>query len=131
GVKEKEVIEMDRRMGNSEASLDVPLGDSEGRSVARVELMPSADSATDETVAKRQLSEMLNKHLMIFRQRLEGKELEIFNKRMVAEDPLTLQKLGDGFGVSRERVRQLEARLAGKLRDYLKAELGDAVNLGV
>ena len=131
GVKEKEVIEMDRRMGNSEASLDVPLGDSEGRSVARVELMPSGDRATDETVAKRQLNEMLNKHLGIFRETLEGKELRIFDKRMVAEDPLTLQKLGEGFGVSRERVRQLEARLAGKLREYLKRELGDAVNMGV
>ena len=42
-----------------------------------------------------------------------------------------LQKLGDRFGVSRERVRQLEARLAGRLRDYLKRELGDAVNLEV
>ena len=50
---------------------------------------------------------------------------------MVAEDQLPLQKLGDEFGVSRERVRQLEARLANKLRDYLKAELGDGFDLGV
>jgi RNA polymerase sigma-32 factor len=46
---------------------------------------------------------------------------------MAAEDPLTLQELGDEFGISRERVRQLEARLHHKLRDYLKDELGDAV----
>ena len=129
GVKEREVREMDRRMSSSEASLDAPLGDAEGRSVARVELMPAADRATDDTVASRQLSELLNQHLGVFRDTLEGKELVIFDKRMVAEDPLTLQKLGDGFGVSRERVRQLEARLTGKLRDYLKRELGDAVNM--
>lgn len=130
GVKEKEVIEMDRRMSSSEASLDAPLGDSEGRSVARVELMPSHDKSTDETVASQELGDLLNKHLGIFRERLDGKELVIFDKRMVAEEPLTLQKLGDEFGVSRERVRQLEARLAGKLRDYLKGQLGDAVELG-
>ena len=130
GVKEKEVIEMDRRMGSSEASLDAPLGDSEGRSVARVELMPSQDKSTDDRVASQELGNLLNKHLAIFRERLDGKELTIFDKRLVAEDPLTLQKLGDEFGVSRERVRQLEARLAGKLRDYLKSELGDAVELG-
>ena len=131
GVKEKEVVEMDRRMSSSEASLDAPLGDSEGRSVARVELMPSDQKGTDDRVASQQLGELLNEHLGKFRKRLEGKELVIFDKRLVAEDPLTLQKLGDEFGVSRERVRQLEARLARKLRDYLKNELGDAVNLGV
>ena len=49
----------------------------------------------------------------------------------LAEDPLTLQRLGEEFGVSRERVRQLEARLAGRLREYLKSELGDAVELGL
>jgi RNA polymerase sigma-32 factor len=131
GVKEKEVIEMDRRMSSSEASLDAPLGDGDGRSVARGELMASGDRATDEYVASRELGELLNKHLAIFRKRLDGKDLVIFDKRMIAEDPLTLQKLGDGFGVSRERVRQLESRLAGKLREYLKGELGDAVDLGV
>ena len=131
GVKEKEVVEMDRRMSSSEASLDAPLGDSEGRSVARVELMPSDQKGTDDRVASQQLGELLNEHLGKFRKRLEGKALVIFDKRLVAEDPLTLQKLGDEFGVSRERVRQLEARLARKLRDYLKNELGDAVNLGV
>lgn len=131
GVKEKEVVEMDRRLSSSEASLDAPLGDSEGRSVARVELMPSDQRDTDETVAKAQLDAMVNDRLAQFRERLEGKDLIIFDKRMVAQDPLTLQKLGDEFGVSRERVRQLEARLAGKLRDYLKKELGDGFDLGV
>lgn len=130
GVKEKEVRDMDRRLSSSEASLDAPLGDSEGRSVARIELMPSNQRGTDEAVATRELNELLNQHLNTFRDRLSGKDLVIFDKRMVAEDPLTLQKLGDEFGVSRERVRQLEARLAGKLRDFLKSELGDAVEMG-
>lgn len=131
GVKEKEVVEMDRRLSSGEASLDAPLGDAEGRSVARVELMPSDDRSTDDRVAGRELEGLLNERLERFRAGLSGKELDIFDKRMVAEDPLTLQKLGDEFGVSRERVRQLEARLAGKLREYLKAELGDAVDLGL
>jgi RNA polymerase sigma-32 factor len=131
GVKEGEVVEMDRRMSSSEASLDAPLGDAEGRSVPRVEVMPSGEKGTDDAVATHELNELVNHHLQIFRERLDGKDLVIFNKRMVAEDPLTLQALGHEFGVSRERVRQLEARLSGKLRDYLKAELGDAVDLGV
>jgi RNA polymerase sigma-32 factor len=43
---------------------------------------------------------------------------------------MTLQELGNEFGVSRERVRQLEARLLGRLREYLRKELGDAVAVG-
>jgi RNA polymerase sigma-32 factor len=70
---------------------------------------------------------MVHERLQQFRTTLKGKDVVIFDKRMVAEDPLTLQELGTEFGVSRERVRQLEARLTSKLRDYLSKELGDAV----
>lgn len=130
GVKESEVIEMDRRMGSSEASLDTPLGDGEGRSVARVELMPSDRATADVEVASQQLGSLVNEHLATFRKTLEGKELVIFDDRVTASEPLTLQKLGERFGVSRERVRQLEARMVRRLREFLKAELGDAVDLG-
>jgi RNA polymerase sigma-32 factor len=47
----------------------------------------------------------------------------------VADEPLTLQELGDRFGISRERVRQLEQRLTGKLREYLHEEMGDAAEV--
>ena len=130
GVKEGEVIEMDRRLSSGEASLDAPLGDAEGRAVARVELMPSNDRPAEDAVASRELGDLLSEHLGKFRDRLKGKDLIIFDKRLIADEPYTLQKLGDEFGVSRERVRQLEARLTGKLREYLKSELGDAVDLG-
>ncbi len=129
GVQEREVIEMDRRMSSSEASLDAPVGDGEGRGVSRSELLPATGEAADETVAAQELGQMVSERLKKFRVTLEGKELTIFDKRMVADDPLTLQKLGDEFGVSRERVRQLEARLSGRLREYLKEELGDAVDM--
>ena len=76
-----------------------------------------------------ELSMMLQDRLSEFRETLQGKDVIIFDKRLVADEPLTLQELGDEFGVSRERVRQLEARLTGKLRDYLKETLGDAVEL--
>ena len=58
-----------------------------------------------------------------FAQTLSDKEDVIFRERLIAEDPLTLQELGDMFGVSRERVRQIEKRLLGRLRRYLEDEL--------
>lgn len=128
-VTESEVAEMDKRLARSDASLDASVGESDGRSVARVELMPSAGSTPDQVVEGAELSELLQDRLSQFREKLTGKDVIIFDKRVVADEPLTLQELGDEFGVSRERVRQLEARLTGKLRDYLKETLGEAVEL--
>ena len=126
-VDEKEVVDMDRRLSSGEASLDAPVGDTDGRAVSRLELMPSNTTAPDSAFEAVEMGQMLRERLTTFRGTLKGKDVIIFDKRMTAEEPLTLQELGDEFGISRERVRQLEARLTGKLRTYLKQEFGDAV----
>ncbi len=130
GVDEKEVIDMDRRLSSGEASLDAPVGDSDGRAVSRLDMMPSLLSGPDIAYEQEELGAMVKKRLDEFRTTLKGKDVIIFDKRMAADEPLTLQELGDEFGISRERVRQLEARLTHKLRIYLKQELGDAVEAG-
>ncbi|HEY5960370.1 MAG TPA: RNA polymerase factor sigma-32, partial [Polyangiaceae bacterium] len=126
-VDEKDVIEMDRRLASSDASLDTPIGDAEGRQTTRMDLLPATVAGPDQLAESFQLQEMLRGHLDDFKTTLVGKELIIFERRMIAEEPITLQELGEEFGVSRERVRQLEARLAGKLRGFLSERLGDAV----
>jgi RNA polymerase sigma-32 factor len=126
-VEEKEVIDMDRRLSSGEASLDAPVGDTDGRAVSRLELMPTANSGPDVALEMAEMGGLVKERLRRFREKLKGKDVIIFDKRMTAEDPLTLQELGDEFGVSRERVRQLEARLTKQLRVYLEEELGDAV----
>ncbi|MDC0749385.1 RNA polymerase factor sigma-32 [Polyangium mundeleinium] len=126
-VDESEVVDMDRRLSSGEASLDAPVGDSEGRSVSRIDLMPSYTTGPDAAFESQEMDEIVRERLAKFRETLKGKDVIIFDKRMAAEDPLTLQELGDEFGISRERVRQLEARLTTKLREYLREELGDAV----
>jgi len=127
GVDEQEVTEMDRRLSAGETSLDAPAGDSEGRAVSRLDLLPAAESGPDAQVAEEEIQKLLREKLADFRTTLTGKDIEIFDERLVAENPLTLQELGDRFGISRERVRQIEARLTGRLREYLQNELGDAV----
>jgi RNA polymerase sigma-32 factor len=129
-VEEKEVIDMDRRLSSGEASLDAPVGDTDGRAVSRLELMPSPLTGPDIALEAREMGQIVHERFGRFRDTLKGKDVEIFDLRMVAEEPLTLQELGDKFGISRERVRQLEARLTTKLRVYLKDELGDAVGAG-
>jgi len=62
---------------------------------------------------------------VLFRERLKGKEATIFDKRLLTEDRTTLQKIGDKFGISRERVRQIERCLKKKLKAYLEEEIAD------
>lgn len=128
-VDEKDVIEMDRRLARSDASLDATMNESDGRPTTRMELMPSPNAGPDERTEGAELQVLVRERLDEFRTTLAGKELIIFDERLVADEPKTLQQLGDVFGVSRERVRQLEARLTSKLRDYLTESLGDAVRV--
>lgn len=128
-VEENEVIEMDRRLSAGEASLDAPVGDSEGRPVSRVEMMPSPDRRPDVELADDEYHAMVRERLDEFRKRLvNDKDIAIFEERLRALEPRTLQEIGDRFGISRERVRQLEARLTRQLREYLQSELGEAVD---
>lgn len=126
-VTESEVVEMDRRLSRSDASLDAPVGDSDDRAATRLELLPSSEDSPDQIVEDAELHQLLHERLEEFRKTLTGKDVAIFDKRMVADEPLTLQQLGDTFGVSRERVRQLEARLTGRLREYLARSLGSPI----
>jgi RNA polymerase sigma-32 factor len=129
-VPESDVAEMDVRLAQSEKSLDAPVGDADGRAIAKIDMMPSVGAGPEAQMADNELQALVKEKLAEFRSTLVGKEkdLAIFDLRLVADDPLTLQDLGDRFGISRERVRQLEQRLLGRLRDYLKREMGDATD---
>ena len=127
-VDEKEVRNMDLRLSAGDSSLDVPVGDGDS-STSRMDLLRSSSDGPEVQVGQEQLLFMLREQLDSFRETLSGKDLIIFERRMFAEDPVTLQELGDEFGVSRERVRQLEARISGRLREYLHECLGDAIDV--
>ncbi len=122
-VSEQDVIDMEQRMGSWEVSLDSPVrDDSEDR---HVDFLASGEVPIEVRVAKGEMDARLKEHLAAFKERLSEKEKTIFEKRMLAEDPETLQELGKSFGVSRERVRQIEARIKKKLKEYLKERIPD------
>jgi RNA polymerase sigma-32 factor len=131
-VPESDVAEMDVRLQASEKSLDAPVGDNEGRSISKIDTMASTSDGPETLVADEEMQALLKTKLAEFRKTLAGKdkELAIFDERLVADEPLTLQELGDRFGISRERVRQLEQRLTSRLREYLQGEIGDAAEAG-
>ena len=123
GVKEKEVIEMDLRMGASEVSADTPLGPDTDTTI--IDLLPQDSATAEDEVADREFYSLMKTKLGEFQDTLEGREYEIFTERLLAEDPLTLQELGERYGVSRERVRQIEEGLRKRLREFLVQQLRD------
>jgi len=121
GVKEKEVIQMDQRMSNWEASLDTPLrGDGE-RSL--MDVLPQKEERIDKTLAKREMQGLVNKKLKEFKKTLKNKELYLYEHRLLAESPATLQEIGDNYGITRERARQIEEKLLRKIKTYLEEEI--------
>ncbi|HWU86765.1 MAG TPA: RNA polymerase factor sigma-32 [Kofleriaceae bacterium] len=131
-VPEKEVVEMERRLAAPEASLDAPIGggDDDGGMRTRLDFLPSDEDRPDRAVAQSEFSQLLRGKLEAFAQTLEGREQTIFRERWLTEEPLTLQEIGDRYQVSRERARQLEKRMLDRLKKYLEAELGTAVDIG-
>jgi RNA polymerase sigma-32 factor len=122
-VSEREVIEMDQRLGEWELSLDAPV--SENSSEDHKAFLAAKEASPESALSQRQLKEVLKSKLDDFQKGLTRREKEIFQKRILTEEPLTLQELGDHFGVSRERIRQLEEKILKKVKAYLEKELPD------
>jgi RNA polymerase sigma-32 factor len=126
-VKESEIQEMDQRLSGREESLAAPV--TEDGKQSREDMLRDERPAVDEVLAEEQFRELIQQKLQAFRQTLEGpahkKEAFLFDKRLLAEKPLTLQQVGKRFNISRERARQIEARLIKKIKSYLQAEIPD------
>jgi len=121
GVKEKEVIQMDQRMSSWEASLDTPLrGDTE-RSL--MDFLPEKKALIDRRLADDEIKSLVNQKLKEFKKTLKDKELDIYQNRLLAENPATLQDIGNKYGITRERTRQIEEKLLKKIKAFLEEEI--------
>ena len=90
-----------------------------------VGIISAGRSAGKHLLAQLQLNELLKTKLDKFRKALSPRESLILEKRLLAETPVTLQEIGEEFGISRERVRQLEERLKKTLLVFLRREMPD------
>ena len=121
GVSEKSVALMDLRLSSSggEVSLDTPLGTDGGS--ARLSDIIEDESSGDfaEKIADAQSLEILQDNLKDFVDGLKDRDREIFKKRLLSDVPLSLQNIADQYGVSRERIRQIEERLLKNLKVYM------------
>jgi RNA polymerase sigma-32 factor len=123
-VDESDVVAMEQRLSGGEVSLDAPVGDEEG-SARFGDFVAASVPTAESVVSDENLRETFLKHVRAFAEGLGPREQRILDARILADEPATLQVLGDEMGVTRERVRQLEKQLVDELRDYLKANVVD------
>jgi RNA polymerase sigma-32 factor len=121
GVSEKEITDMDQRLNRPEISLDASI--KEDSDEAFINFVPSDKDPVDVEVAKKQMAEIVRKTLVDFRQDCNERELEILENRLMAESPLTLQQIANDFGISRERVRQIQSHMLRKLKRYFETKI--------
>jgi len=126
-VKEDEVVEMEQRLGSRDLSVDVPIGDDDEATL--LNFLQDNKQSPEEQFADAQYRELLRLKMEQFAKNLKDKELVIYRERLLTEDPVTLREIGEKYGISRERVRQIEERVKKKLKTYLNKELKDITDV--
>lgn len=121
-VPEREVVSMNRRLAGADQSLNAPVGDTEDGS-EWLDWVESEEEDIEEALAESE--ELAQRRALLGRAlaELNDRERRIFTERRLRESPRTLESLSDEFGVSRERIRQIEVRAFQKVQ----ASMRDAV----
>jgi RNA polymerase sigma-32 factor len=118
-VKASEVREMEQRMGGRDLSLDAPMG--EDGDATHLDFVESEAASHADEVAERQEADLTRERIRRAMARLDPRERFIIEHRVMGDSEMTLSELGEHFGFSRERARQLEIRAKSKLKAELSA----------
>ncbi|MGE5546807.1 MAG: RNA polymerase sigma factor RpoH [Solirubrobacterales bacterium] len=117
-VTESDVVAMNRRMAGRDSSLNIPVGEG---STEIVDLLPDDADNQETAYAKREELSKGRKLIASALDTLTEREREVFTERRLRDDPLTLEELGQRYGVSRERIRQIEVKAFEKVRSVVTA----------
>jgi len=123
GVSEQEITDMDQRLDRWEVSLDAPI--KEGSDNERIEFVATQAPSADTQVAKKEMEAIIREKLGSFKKDLSEREVYILENRIFSDTPATLQEIGEGYGITRERVRQIENSMIKKMRTHFQREIPD------
>jgi len=110
GVPEKDVMHMNSRLSVRDMSLNAPMSQGEEGGAEFIDSLVDDSASPEQIYASREQQSVMNNHLEKAVASLPERERHIFTERKLKEDPPTLEELGKTYGISRERIRQLEAR---------------------
>ena len=122
-VAKEDIIEMEQRMSSRDLSLDAPFD--EGQELTHLDLLKEESPNQEEAIGQEEEKKIREREVQNAMKRLNEKEVYVIKSRIMAEEPLTLQQIGDHLKLSRERVRQIESEALKKL----KKEFGDRMEL--
>lgn len=118
GIPEKEVTDMSQRVFKRDVSLDAPTLMNENATMMDMQEDFSAHNPDDAVALKEELH-MLGESIEGLRPNLNQRELFVLDNRLLSDDPLTLQEIGNRYGITREAARQMEARLVKKIKQKM------------
>jgi RNA polymerase sigma-32 factor len=124
GVTEQDVVDMNRRLGG-DASLNAPIRD-DGEAGEWMDWLVDNSPNQEHILAENEQSDNRHQALISALGVLNDREKRIFEARRLADDPVTLEDLAAEFGVSRERVRQIEVRAFEKVQKAVKNQIATA-----
>jgi RNA polymerase sigma-32 factor len=124
GVNEEQIVEMDQRLASSDLSLDVPMGEESG-GATRMDFLPALAPGIESDLASDEITDIVRSRLKTIIPKLNEKEIYILRNRLLSDEPVTLREIGERYNITRERVRQLEARLLEKIRQHLTLHIKD------
>lgn len=122
-ISEADITHLDRRITARDLSLNAPVSNSEEDSMEFIDILEDDTPSPEVLVARTQETKFRQKYLKDAMLQLSERERHIFTERRLKEDPITLEKLGEHYGISRERVRQLENRAFTKVQTIIHSEL--------
>lgn len=124
-VKESEVLEMEQRLALPDISVDAPLGNnnSDDHVMSLSSILADESQDVERFFANKDFSEKLIEIINQFKLDCSDKEVSIIEKRLFTEEPITLQEIANEFGVSKERIRQIESRLKERLKLFVQDKL--------
>jgi RNA polymerase sigma-32 factor len=121
-VREEEVESMQKRLAYTDISLETPINE-EGNDTV-MDMIKTGENV-EEIVSDKEMSDLLAQRVAEFKKGLNEKELFIFDNRIMVDESITLQEIGEKFKISRERVRQIENKVLNKFKTRFKQELKD------
>jgi RNA polymerase sigma-32 factor len=124
GVDEQEVLDVELAMSGADLSLDLPVGGDDGE-IRVKDTLQAMEESVDDKIAHGEFRQIIERKFAEFAETLSEREKIILNRRLIADEPDTLQQIADLYGISREAVRVAEKKLMAKIKRYMSDAFKD------
>ena len=128
GVDEQEILEVEQGMSALDISLDAPIGAEDGN-LRYIDSLRLMEESVDEKIAQGEFRDLLEKKLAEFEETIPERDQLILRRRLIAEEPETLQQIADRYGISREAVRVAEKKLIAKMKKFMTESFQDVLQV--